>query len=151
MFFFKTAVLGLVFLISIIQLVSIGANLLDGIGKRKTDFMPTSFVQGSVVEVALPTPEELKVRSIPGYSGKVIIEYRDQTGSVQRKEFMRTNSKGPTEVYDKKVGDEFKIEIPNPANGGASTPEKNFWANISKLLFLFAGVLTVAAVVFRFL
>ena len=153
MFYFKIAVLGMVCLVTFIQLLCTGMNFLDGVGKRKTDFVPTSFVQALVVDVVLPTPEEAKEaeRRIPGYYGKAIVEYRDQAGFKHRQEFMRINSGGRTEVYDKKVGDKLKIEIPNPNNGSASTQEKSFWGNTSNLLLGFAAILIIASIVFRLL
>jgi hypothetical protein len=147
------AVLGVVSLLTILQLITAGMNFLDGAARRKTDFVPTSFVQASVVDVVLPAREEVaeSENRVPGYQGMVIVQYRDSSGAAHRKEFARINSMGPTDVYDKKVGDEFKIEVPDPENGRASTQEKRFWGNISRLFLGFAAILVIAALLFRFL
>ena len=150
MFYLKTLTLLALLIMTLVQLASFGFNLLDAFRSKATAFAPTSVVTARVTDVVIP-PETLDPSQRPVNSGHVVVEYRDPAGKTARQELARVNSAGPTEYFSKKVGDEVRIEIPDPASGKTSTNERFFWKERSGNAAFFGGLLLAAAVVFRFL
>jgi hypothetical protein len=74
--YLKVLALGVIFLVTLVQFVSIGLSLWERITQRKSSFTPTSFVKAFVVEVVLPAPQENPETARPGDGGKGAFVFR---------------------------------------------------------------------------
>lgn len=103
---------------------------------------------GTVIEVQAPPPGDAD--RVPSSGPKIVVEFRDPKGELQRNTYSSFNSGGATEFAHRKVGDTFQFDL----QSDTPTPDsrRRFdWENAGKVHWVLGATLVLVGTLLYFL
>lgn len=103
---------------------------------------------GTVVEIKEPRPDDAE--RVPSTGPLIVVEFKDEAGTLQRQTYGSFNSGGATVFARRKLGERFEFELESER----STPgaRRRFdWQNAGKVHWVLGGTLVVIGALLYFL